>query len=81
MATPYDVIIIGSGAGGGTLAHHLAPSGKRLLLIERGGWLPRERQNWDVGDVFVASPVSSTPSRTPRFSRSAPRWRTRTSPC
>ena len=32
----YDVIIIGTGAGGGTLARHLAPSGKRILLLERG---------------------------------------------
>ena len=49
----YDVIIIGTGAGGGTLAHHLAPSGKRILLLERGDWLPREKQNWDVDEVFV----------------------------
>ena len=53
MAEMYDVIIIGTGAGGGTLAVELAPSGKRILLLERGGWLPRERQNWDVGEVFV----------------------------
>ena len=43
----YDVIIIGTGAGGGTLAHRLAPSGKRILLLERGGYLPREPENWD----------------------------------
>ena len=43
----YDVIIIGSGAGGGTLAHTLAPSGKRILLLERGDFLPREMDNWD----------------------------------
>jgi choline dehydrogenase-like flavoprotein len=49
----YDVIIIGSGAGGGTLAGRLAPSGKRILILERGGWLPREIQNWDAGEVFV----------------------------
>src|SRR3954452_8252663 len=49
----YDVIIIGTGAGGGTLAHRLAPSGKRVLLLERGDYLPRERQNWDSGAVFV----------------------------
>jgi choline dehydrogenase-like flavoprotein len=49
----YDVIIIGTGAGGGTLARHLAPSGKRILLLERGDWLPREPQNWDSADVFV----------------------------
>ena len=49
----YDVIVIGSGAGGGTLAHRLAPTGKRVLLLERGGYLPRERDNWDSGAVFV----------------------------
>ncbi|MGO9488653.1 MAG: GMC oxidoreductase [Solirubrobacteraceae bacterium] len=48
----YDVIIIGSGAGGGTLARHLAPSGKRILLLERGDWLPREPQNWSAAEVF-----------------------------
>ena len=49
----YDVIIVGSGAGGGTLARHLAPSGKRILVLERGDWLPREPQNWLAQDVFV----------------------------
>ena len=53
MSNSYDVIVIGSGAGGGTLAHRLAPSGKRILLLERGGWLPREPQNWRAEDVFV----------------------------
>ena len=53
MSDSYDVIIIGSGAGGGTLARHLAPSGKRILLLERGDWLPREPQNWSAADVFV----------------------------
>jgi choline dehydrogenase-like flavoprotein len=43
----YDVIIIGTGAGGGTLARHLAPSGKRILLLERGDYVPREKANWD----------------------------------
>src|SRR5262249_17022346 len=47
----YDVIIIGTGAGGGTLAYHLAPSGKRILLLERGDFLPRELQNWDAEAV------------------------------
>jgi choline dehydrogenase-like flavoprotein len=49
----YDVIVIGSGAGGGTLVRHLAPSGKRILLLERGGWLAREPQNWQAQAVFV----------------------------
>ena len=49
----YDVIIIGTGAGGGTLAYRLAPSGKRILLLERGGYVPREKQNWDSRAVEV----------------------------
>lgn len=53
MAQSYDVIIIGSGAGGGTLARRLAPSGKNILILERGGWLPREQENWDATEVFV----------------------------
>jgi len=49
----YDVVVIGSGAGGGTLVHRLAPSGKRILLLERGDWLTREPQNWLAESVFV----------------------------
>jgi len=49
----FDVIVIGSGAGGGTLTHRLAPTGKRVLLLERGDYLPRERDNWDSTEVFV----------------------------
>jgi choline dehydrogenase-like flavoprotein len=48
----FDVVIIGSGAGGGTLARHLAPSGLKLLVLERGDWLPQEPQNWDAAEVF-----------------------------
>jgi len=51
--THYDVIIIGSGAGGGTLAWKLAPSGKRILLIERGDFVPREPDNWSTRAVNV----------------------------
>ena len=53
MSDRYDVIIVGSGAGGGTLAHALAPTGKRILVLERGGYLPREKDNWDPGQVNV----------------------------
>ena len=48
MSTHYDVIIIGTGAGGGTLAYRLAPSGKRILLLERGDYVPREKDNWEL---------------------------------
>jgi choline dehydrogenase-like flavoprotein len=49
----YDVIIVGTGAGGGTLASVLAPSGKRILLLERGDFLRREKENWDPAPVFI----------------------------
>ena len=49
----YDVIIIGSGAGGGTLAYALANAGKRILLLERGEFLPREEENWEPKAVFA----------------------------
>ena len=49
----YDVVIIGSGPGGGTMAWRLAKTGKRVLLLERGDYLPRERENWDSQAVFV----------------------------
>jgi choline dehydrogenase-like flavoprotein len=42
----YDVVIIGSGAGGGTLAYKLAPTGKKILILERGDYVPREKDNW-----------------------------------
>ena len=49
----FDVIIIGTGAGGGTLAHKLAATGKRILLLERGGYVPREKDNWNPRAVNV----------------------------
>ena len=48
----FDVIVIGSGPGGATLAHRLAPTGKRILLLERGDYLKREQANWDTAAVF-----------------------------
>src|SRR5499425_2863206 len=50
-AEHFDVIVIGTGAGGGTLAYRLAPSGKRILLIERGDYVPREKDNWSTKAV------------------------------
>ena len=53
----YDVIVIGSGAGGVTRARSLAPTGKRILILERGDWLKREALNWDAKAVFVDQPI------------------------
>ena len=49
----YDIIVVGTGPGGASLAQRLAPSGKRILILERGGYLPRGRENWDSRTVFV----------------------------
>ena len=48
----YDIIIVGTGAGGGTLAHRLAPTGKKILILERGDFMPLEEQNRSNVDVF-----------------------------
>jgi choline dehydrogenase-like flavoprotein len=49
----FDVIVIGSGAGGATVAQRLAPTGKRILILERGEHLPRENENWSPRSVFI----------------------------
>ncbi len=49
----YDVIVVGSGPGGASLAHRLAKTGKRILILERGEYLPREEANWSAEAVFV----------------------------
>jgi choline dehydrogenase-like flavoprotein len=59
-STHYDVIIIGSGAGGGTLFHRLAPSGKKILLLERGDFVPRETDNWNTRAVNVEGKYQTT---------------------
>ena len=51
--THYDLIVIGSGPGGASLAQRLAPTGKKILMLERGGYLPRETANWSSDHVFV----------------------------
>jgi choline dehydrogenase-like flavoprotein len=49
----YEAIVIGTGAGGGTLAFHLANAGKRVLILDRGSFLPREKPNWNTTAVFL----------------------------
>ena len=60
MSDHYDVIVIGSGPGGASLAHRLAPTGKRILLLERGDYLPRSPANWDAQTVFVDGAYQAT---------------------
>ena len=50
----YDLVVIGTGMGGGTLLAGLCDSGLRILAIERGDFLPSEEQNWQVDAVFGA---------------------------
>ncbi|MFO0840406.1 MAG: GMC family oxidoreductase [Phycisphaerae bacterium] len=56
----YDVIIVGTGAGGGTLAAKLALSGRRILLLERGGFVPREKDNWSTRAVNLEGKYNTT---------------------
>jgi choline dehydrogenase-like flavoprotein len=60
MPTHYDLIVIGTGAGGSTLVHRLAPSGKRILVIERGDFIPREADNWDPHAVVTQGKYAAT---------------------
>ncbi|MDP4264434.1 MAG: GMC family oxidoreductase [Bacteroidota bacterium] len=53
MTNHYDIIIIGTGSGGSTIAYKLAPTGKKILILERGGFIPKEKQNWDPHEVVT----------------------------
>jgi len=53
MSAHFDIVIVGSGAGGASLAQRLAPTGKSILILERGEHLPREAENWDSRAVFI----------------------------
>jgi choline dehydrogenase-like flavoprotein len=70
MSDHYDVIVIGSGAGGGTLTHALAPTGAKVLLLERGGWLPREAENWNPSAVWAEGRYHNSGSWTDQDGRS-----------
>ncbi len=52
MTDHYDIIVIGTGAGGGTIAHGLASTGARILLLERGDFVPQEEENWNPEAVW-----------------------------
>ncbi len=52
MTEAFDLIIVGAGAGGGALAFALADSGMRILLLERGDFLPQEPENWEPSAIF-----------------------------
>jgi choline dehydrogenase-like flavoprotein len=52
VALHFDVVVVGSGAGGGTMARALADSGARILVLERGDFVPREAENWDPAAVW-----------------------------
>jgi choline dehydrogenase-like flavoprotein len=51
MDQHFDIVIIGTGAGGATLAQRLAPSGSKILILERGDYVPREKANWSSLEV------------------------------
>ena len=88
MTEHYDVTIVGTGAGGGTLARTLAPSGKRILLLERGDFLPREMDNcdfyfagngreWPLGNIQMCgkSNAEAMNGEEPKLTMLAPHWR------
>lgn len=52
MNNYFDIIIIGTGAGGSTIAHRLAQKGKSILILEKGDFIPREKENWSAQAVY-----------------------------
>ena len=52
MTERFDIVIIGSGVGGGTLLNSLAPTGARILIVERGDFIPQEDENWSPDAVW-----------------------------
>ena len=60
MPEHYEIIIIGTGAGGGTLAYTLARAGRRVLLLDRGPFLPQEKENWETKAVFLQNRYHTT---------------------
>jgi choline dehydrogenase-like flavoprotein len=64
MSDHYDVILIGTGAGGGTLLHKLAASGKGILVLERGPFLPREKETGIPRSPSTPHAISVRKSRT-----------------
>jgi choline dehydrogenase-like flavoprotein len=51
-AETADIVIIGSGMGGATLASGLAPSGARIVILERGEVLPDGPDARDARAIF-----------------------------
>lgn len=51
MTNYFDIVIIGTGTGGSTMAHKLSSTNKKILVLERGGFIPKEKQNWDPHEV------------------------------
>jgi choline dehydrogenase-like flavoprotein len=47
----FDIIIIGTGIGGGTIAQSLAETGKKIFILERDGFITKEKENWDSVEV------------------------------
>ena len=52
MSTMPDIIIIGSGVGGATLAAGLAATGAQILILEAGGHLADRSENRDQRAIF-----------------------------
>lgn len=53
MGNTTDVIVVGSGVGGGPVARRLTENGVHVTLLERGDWVAREMENWSASAVFI----------------------------
>jgi choline dehydrogenase-like flavoprotein len=58
----WDTVVIGSGFGGAMAAYELVATGRRVLMLERGGWVARGPQNWGPNAVGLVTPHFTTES-------------------
>ncbi len=58
----FDTIVIGSGFGGTMVAHQLVNAGQRVMMLERGDWVPRGPHNWESEGVGLRGPHYSLES-------------------
>lgn len=56
-ASDFDLIVIGSGPGGAMAAYPAVQAGKRVLMIERGDWVPRGPDNWGSAGFIELTPA------------------------
>lgn len=54
----FDCIVVGSGTAGAVIARELSGCGQKVLILERGQYLPLKETVWTLGSMFNEVPVA-----------------------